>query len=235
MVTKEQVNLVSTGNLEIDQALDGGIPLGSLVLMEGQSDAGKSIFAQHFTHGSLRSGLQVAHYSTESTIKNLMSQMVSLDLDVTDYFLCDRLRVYPVKPADDADSTGSLDSLLRHFESLPIDIRLIIVDALTGLVPQGDERQAVDFFAGCKQLCDLGRAIILAMESDGEDSQLLERARDICDSHLMLRIGEQDEHHERVMEIAKLNNIAADEGKLVHFSVEPGFGLKVLSPAGGRR
>ena len=235
MVTQAQVKLVATGNTEIDKVLDGGIPLGSLVLLEGQPDAGKSVFAQHFTHASLRSGLSVAHYSTESTIKNLMSQMVSLDLDVTDYFLCDRLRVYPIKPADDVDDLEALNSLLEHFESLPIDIRLIIVDSLTGLIPQGDERQTVDFFAGCKQLCDLGRTVILVMESDGDSDPLLDRARAICDTHLVLRIDQQNEHQGRVMEVAKLKNIAATEGNLVHFSVEPGSGLKVLSPTAGRR
>jgi flagellar protein FlaH len=164
-----------------------------------------------------------------------MSQMVSLDLDVTDYFLCDRLRVYPIRPSNDVDNLQALNSLLEHFESLPVDIRLIIVDALTGLMPQGDERQTVDFFAGCKQLCDLGRTVILVMESDGDSDALLERARAICDTHLVLRIEQQDEHQVRVLEVAKLNNSVLTEGNLVQFSVEPGFGLNVLSPTRGRR
>ncbi len=54
--------VISTGNKEIDKKLGGGIPLGSLVLMEGQSDAGKSVVCQHFTYGALISNLNTAYY-----------------------------------------------------------------------------------------------------------------------------------------------------------------------------
>ena len=34
---------ISTWNAEIDKKMGGGIPMGSLTLVEGQSDAGKSV------------------------------------------------------------------------------------------------------------------------------------------------------------------------------------------------
>ncbi len=41
--------IISTGNAEIDTKLGGGIPVGSLALVEGQSASGKSVLAQQFT------------------------------------------------------------------------------------------------------------------------------------------------------------------------------------------
>ena len=38
--------VVSTGNSEIDKKLGGGIPLGSMTLIEGESDSGKSVLSQ---------------------------------------------------------------------------------------------------------------------------------------------------------------------------------------------
>ncbi len=35
--------VISTGSAEIDKKLGGGIPVGSLVLLEGQSESGKSV------------------------------------------------------------------------------------------------------------------------------------------------------------------------------------------------
>ena len=235
MVTQERVNLISTGNPDIDQKLDGGIPLGALLLLEGEADAEKSVFAQYFTHAALRSKLSVAHYSTESSIKDLISQMTSLDLEATDYFLCDRLRAYPIRSSDDTDGREALDSLLEHFESLPMDIRLIVVDALSDLTAPGDEGQAVDFFDACKQLCEQVRTIILVMQSDAGGDAMLERVNAICDTHLVLRIEQQDERQVRLMEVSKLNNAAPTGGDVIHFKVEPGFGLKVISPTGTRR
>ena len=80
----ESGQIVSTGSSEIDKKLGGGIPVGSLVLLEGQSDAGKSVVSEHFAHGSLTSRMSTAYYTTENTVKSLMTQMSSLNLDVTD-------------------------------------------------------------------------------------------------------------------------------------------------------
>ena len=98
MVTSVPSNFttVSTGNGEIDKKLGGGIPASSLTLVEGQSDAGKSVLCQHLAHGSLLSSLSVAYYTAENTVKSLVTQMASLSLDVTDYFLLDQLRIYPL-------------------------------------------------------------------------------------------------------------------------------------------
>ncbi len=86
MVTEAvEARVISTGNTEIDKKLGGGIPVGSLVLMEGQSDAGKSVVSQHFTYGGLKARMGIAYYTTENTVKSLMSQMSSLDMDVMDY------------------------------------------------------------------------------------------------------------------------------------------------------
>ncbi len=83
----EATQIISTGSNEIDKKLGGGIPTGSLVHLEGQSDAGKSVLSQHFAHGALCAKMSVAYYTTENTVKSLMSQMASLNLDVTDFFL----------------------------------------------------------------------------------------------------------------------------------------------------
>jgi flagellar protein FlaH len=228
MVMDEPVKVISTGNREIDKKLGGGIPLGSLVLLEGQSDAGKSVVAQHFTHGALTSRFSVAYYTTENTIKSLMSQMNSLDLDVTDYFLCDRLRAYPILSADHAESGAAFESLLKHFENLPIEIRLIVIDSLTSLVNHSDETHIIDFFAACKQLCDYGRTIIAVVHSYACDDTLLIRIRSLCDAHLVLRMEQVGERLVKVMEVAKVRNAEQSTGNIISFDVEPGLGMKII-------
>ena len=57
----------------------------SLILLEGQSDAGKSVLCQHFTHGALTARISMSYYTTENTVKSLVSQMSSLNLDITDF------------------------------------------------------------------------------------------------------------------------------------------------------
>ena len=67
---------IVTGVPEVDEKLGGGIPSGSLCLIEGHSDAGKSVLCQHLTNGTLISGeTSVAYYTTENNIRSLISQM----------------------------------------------------------------------------------------------------------------------------------------------------------------
>jgi flagellar protein FlaH len=223
-----EARVVSTGNNEVDKKLGGGIPVGSLVLVEGQSDSGKSVISQHFAHGALKGKLATVYYTTENTVKSLISQMNSLDLDVTDYFLCDRLRVYPVLCNEDTDSAEAFQLLLAHFRILPVTTKLIIVDSLTGMVTHGDERSVIDFFSACKQLCDYGKTIMCVVHSHAFDEKMLIRIRSLCDAHLTLRMEQVGDRLVKVLEVGKVRNADQSTGNVISFDVEPGMGMRLI-------
>lgn len=221
--------IISMGNVEIDKKLGGGIPVGSLVLVEGQSDAGKSVASQHLTYGGLMSEISVAYYTTENTVKSLITQMESLNLDVTDYFLCDRLRIYPLEvSAKETDSSQSFNALLNHFDTLPAQTSLIVIDSLTSLVAHSEDTDIIDFFAGCKQVCDNGRTIVAVVHSYAFDNQMLIRIRSLCDAHLVLKLEQVGERLIKVMEVAKVRNADRTTGNIISFDVEPGIGMKII-------
>ena len=152
---------ISTGNVEIDKKVGGGIPTSSLTLIEGQSDAGKSVVAQHLTFGALIGGVGVVYYTAENTVKSLLSQMASLNLDVTDYFLLDRLRIYPIHiSAARLSSAAVFGRLVSHFAILPAGFKVIVIDSVTNIITHSQESNVIDFFITCKELCDEGRTII---------------------------------------------------------------------------
>ena len=227
---QQKAQIVSTGSGEIDKKMGGGIPIGSLVLLEGQSDAGKSVLSQHFSYGALKARMSVAYYSTENTVKSLMSQMASLNLDVTDYFLCDRMRVYPldIKSVQESDPQQSFQALLDHFQRLPERISLLIVDSLTGLVAHSDDRAIIDFFASCKRLCDIGHTLIAVVHSYAFDDRMLIRVRSLCDAHLILKMEQVGERLVKILEVAKVRNADQTTGNVVSFDVEPGMGMKII-------
>ena len=174
--------------------------------------------------------MSVAYYSTENTVKSLMSQMGSLNLDVTDYFLCDRLRVYPLEmPSNqESDTKQAFRILLDHFDSFPVRFKLTIVDSLTGLVSHSDDRSNIDFFASCKQLCDRGRTIIAVVHSYAFDDRMLIRIRSLCDAHLVLKVDQVGERLIKIMEVAKVRNADQSTGNIISFDVEPGMGMKII-------
>ena len=220
---------ITTGSTEIDKKLGGGIPVGSLVLLEGQSDAGKSVLSQHFSHSTLINKISVACYTTENTVKSLMSQMNSLNLDVTDYFLCDRLRIYPVEmTAEESDTAEAFAKLQGHISALPPRFELIIFDSLTGMVAHAEDRGLIDFFVACKKLCDQGRTIVTIVHSYAFNDQMLIRVRSLCDAHLVMKIDQLGERLVKTMEVAKVRNADQSTGNIISFDVEPGIGMKII-------
>ena len=93
---KKKARVISTGNPEIDKRLGGGVPLGSMTLVEGESDSGKSVLVQQMIWGSVYDGVEVVLYTTENTVKSFVRQMSSLSLEVSDFMLLGKLRVYPI-------------------------------------------------------------------------------------------------------------------------------------------
>lgn len=95
----EDKNILSTGNSEIDKKIADGL-LGSLTLIEGENDTGKSVLAQQIIWGAMKQGLNVDIFSTEMTTKSFLSQMESMSLDVSDYFAWGYVRLFPIHAAD---------------------------------------------------------------------------------------------------------------------------------------
>ena len=220
---------VSTGNSEIDKKLGGAIPISSLTLIEGQSDAGKSVLSQHLAHGSLISGLSVAYYTTENTVKSLTTQMASLNLDVTDHFLVDQLRIYPLQiTARDVDPEGTFGLLAVHIESLPEALKVIIVDSVTNVVTHSNETGILDFFSTCKGLCDEGRTVFIVVHSYAFEEKMLIRIRSLCDAHLNLRLEQVGERLIKVFEVSKVMNAERTTGNILSFDVDPGIGMRII-------
>ena len=223
---------ISTGNIEIDKKVGGGIPMGSLTLIEGQSDAGKSVVSQQLTYGALLAGVGVVYYTAENTVKSLLIQMASLSLDVTDYFLLDRLRVYPIHISTAHQDTAAIfGRLATHFGTLPAAFKVIIVDSVTNIVTHSVESSIIDFFITCKEMCDEGRTILMVVHSYALDEGMLIRVRSLCDSHLKLRMEEVGERLIKILEVSKVRNAERTTGNIISFDVEPMMGMKIIPVA----
>ena len=227
MVSTVAPKLVTTGNGEIDKKIGGGLPLRSLTLIEGQSDAGKSVLVQQFTWGTLRSGLRIDMYTTENTTPSLFRQMTSLALGIDDFFIVGRINVYPVPNSfTEEQSRRIFKLLLDHIAHSAADV--VIVDSLTAFVTHASESETLDFFSRAKDLCDQGRSLILTMHSYASTEQLLTRLRSMCDAHLRLRVEEVGTQLIKVLEVAKVRGAAKSTGNIISFDVEPNLGMRII-------
>jgi flagellar protein FlaH len=219
---------ISTGNVEFDKKMGGGIPEGSLTLVEGQSDAGKSVLVQQLTWGALREGFRVVFYTTENTSKSLLNQMKDLGLDIEDYFLLGHINIYPVPPAFTEEQSLSVFQLLRQHIASQQQADIFIVDSLTTFVSHVPDQETLSFFTVCKEFCDQRKTLMFTMHSSCFSEQMFIRLRSICDAHMRLRVEEVGDQLVKALEVAKVRGAEKSTGNVISFEVEPNMGMRIV-------
>ena len=223
---RSEIEVICTGHQEIDKKLGGGIPIGSLTLIEGQSDAGKSVLTQQLIAGSMTSKRRVILYTTENTVRSFNSQMESLGLSIFDPLLLGWIKIFPIEISKVKD-TNILETITKGIE-LYSDFSIIAVDSLTPVIAHTEPDYIITFFERCKKLCDQGKTIIVIAHTYAFDENLLIRIRSACDAHLRLRIEEIGDKLVKVLEVAKVRGADKSTGNIMSFDVEPGIGMRVM-------
>ncbi len=225
---KEIATVISTGTETIDASLGGGIPYRTLMLIEGQSAAGKSTLSQQLVWGALESGESATLYTTEQTTQNFLRQLASLGLDVSDYFLLNHLQIHEVAtPQDDMKPAEVFHELITHIRN-DTQSRVVVLDSLTTFVAEDGGEQIQEFFVACKSLCDAGKVIICTVHSDAFDPGILTRIRSVCDAHLRLKVERAGNHLQKTMEVAKIRGADVATGNISGFEVDPGLGIRIV-------
>lgn len=221
---------IVTGNQNLDKrALAGGIPVGSLTLIEGSSASGKSVLTQQLMSGSLSSGHHVACFTSEDNERSLLSQMNSIGLKVSSYLANKNFRIQHIKaPGRNEKPDDLLSDLATRLMTLPRNYRVIFVDAITNLASISEEASIMNFFHECKNLCGKGRSVILVAHASAFEEKLLIRLRSLCDAHFSLRVEYSAGRQIRVLEVSKIHNAELSTGEVISFTVEPGMGIKIL-------
>lgn len=222
-----QPKVISSRNPELDSRMGGGLPIGSLILIEGASGAGKSVLSQQIIWGALQEGFRATLFTTENTVKSLMSQMTSIDLDVLDFLLLRRLRVYPIELSQKG---ANAPSVLVQAVKQERDRGLIVIDSITSTATaQGAiDAQILSFFEECKRLCSKGLSIIVTLHSDALGSDLINPIRSMCDAHLRLCTEQDGQRLVKTLQVAKIRGAASVTGAIFGFEVEPGWGMRVI-------
>jgi flagellar protein FlaH len=220
--------IISTGHPEIDKKLGGGLPVGSLTLVEGQSDAGKSVLCQQMLWGSLSGGFRAIIFTTENTTKSLVSQMDSLGLGILDYLLLGRLKVYYMKPSQIKEHARETFETVLETVGKRSTYELIVVDSLTPILSSSSDVEILDYFERCKSFCDQGRTIINVTHTYALNNDALVRLRSACDAHLKLMIEKIGDKLVKTLEVAKVRGAAQTTGNVITFEVEPEVGMKIM-------
>lgn len=218
--------IISSGNVELDSRMGGGLPAGSLVLVEGGSGSGKSVLTQQIIFGALKDRYRVGLFTSENSVKSLISQMQSIDLDILDFLLLGKIGIYAMALARLGNHAPQ--ALMRAIQR-ETNRDIIVIDSFTSAVANASsDMQILNFFESCKRLSSNGLTLIITLHSDAVEADLLNPLRSMCDAHLQLQSEEDGQRLVKTLRVAKVRGAASVTGAIVGFDVEPGWGMRVI-------
>jgi len=224
-------DIIGTGGklLPLEKLLRGGIPTGSLTLIEGASGAGKSVLCQYLFYGSILDGLGAAYFSTQHTASSLAKQMRSIGLNVLDHIREDSLCVYPLQDrSTDEDPDSLLAELASEIQGVPQECGLIIVDGITNLAQVSQGRNVMGFFSSCQRHCEEGRTIVVVARPSAFDQNLLARLHGLCNTHISMVMETVRDKMVTTLEVTKVSNFEPHSDNRFSFQVEPDLGVKIV-------
>jgi archaellum biogenesis ATPase FlaH/ActR/RegA family two-component response regulator len=184
---------ITLGNAEIDQVLQGGIPLPSLTLMEGPEESGKSVLSQHIASAALDQGLKVAYYTSLASADDLSTQMSSLGLnalksDGTDgNKIISMAQLYQKRIKAAKVFTVLSEHMARLFQE---GANVVIFDDLTPTISD-DHDPIINFFQRASQLSEMGLTVLTSIRSSKKDPRLINQLLETVDTHLSLTVEVQ--------------------------------------------
>lgn len=227
----------TSGIKDIAEALGGGIKEGSLMLIEGEAKTGKSVLCQHIAYGVLSTrGSPVAYYSSEYRAEGLEVQMSSMSLDTSQDLATNRLKVITIYSKNVIrEPQKSLKLIINHMRGLPPLYKLIIIDSPSIYLTRVNPVVKVDFLQACKEMCENGLTIVLAIDSHTFEKKTAYRAYAMSDYYLKLRsndaildTGQIDTRIVKILEVTKICGVDRWGQQGIKFEIKRGVGIQIL-------
>ncbi|MFB6122831.1 MAG: ATPase domain-containing protein [Haloferacaceae archaeon] len=230
----------------LNKELGGGIPRGSIVLVEGDYGAGKSALSQRFTYGFCEEGYAVTCLSTELTVRGFIDQMHSLSYDVVDHLLGENVLFLEA----DLDTGGTFSDeeegdrreLLKRLMNAEVmwNSDAIIIDTFDAilrndpkfeaLVRENEERQAaLEIISFFRDVISQGKVIVLTVDPSTVDVEAIGPFRSIADVYIQLEMIEVGNDVRRQISVKRFAGMGEQVGDTVGFSVRSGTGIVIES------
>jgi flagellar protein FlaH len=231
----------------LNAELGGGIPPGSIILVEGDYGAGKSAISQRFGYGLCEEGNDVTMLSTELTVGSFLDQMHSLSYDMVDHILNENLLFLHADIGDGNTFSGNEEDgdrkqLLKRLMEAEVmwDSDVVIIDTFDAilrndpkfeaLVRQNDERQAaLEIISFFRDVISQGKCVMLTVDPSTLDEEAIGPFRAIADVFLELEMVEVGNDVRRQITVKRFAGMGEQVGDSVGYSVRSGTGIVIES------
>lgn len=222
------LNGVFSMHLERDEfniKMGGGIPIGSLMLIEGPEGSGRSVLCQRLIYGFLKNDHSVTYISTEMTVRSFIDQMYSLDYQIADDMLAQRVRFVPVYPMIGATKSRH-DFLARLMACNALyESDIVVIDSLSSLIEASvDGESCLALLGFLKKVASQGKIIVFTSEPGDAEITPLRLASDI---YFSLQTKISSDGMQRMLQVRRFSRARQRVQDVIAFRIEPMVGLVI--------
>ncbi len=226
-MSAEMVQRVPTHVAGLDQRLGGGIPKGSIVIIEGGAGCMKSSLGYYILYqNAIRHQAGGLYMTLEQSRRDLEDHMEGLGMDrLVQPDLKDRLAVvdlgelrnFLTETGESDLKTDWLKSVLRQLRSykdeMPLDI--FVLDSLNALLSlHNKENPRVELFHFLRELKGMGFTTLLVSEIMEEDAQAQNAVAFLADGIIRMEARRVDEMVNLQLGIVKMRKTSHDRSFL---------------------
>ncbi|MGM5485354.1 MAG: ATPase domain-containing protein [Nanobdellota archaeon] len=214
---------------ELSDKFGGGLPQGTLMLIEGNDGGGKSILAQRLSYSLVKNDTTVTYISTELHTMGFVDQMSSLGYSINEDILHENLFFVPMFPylGDVKLRDDFIDRLMATKKIFEKDV--VVFDTLSYLIVHNEIKkgkifQIVKFF---KKMISLNKNIIICVDPEHLKKEFLNILRAVSDIYLTVEAKEVLGVFLRVANIKRYRRSAEEVAVRFPFKVQPNVGLSI--------
>ena len=225
------LEIVSTGNDEVDINLGGGLPVPSLMLIEGEHGTGKSAITAQFIKGILNADMKLLCI-TENTVSDYIKKMKSITYDFSDDFLRNKLSLLSLHVNGTNWSRQQALQLLpiisKYMEEQSGKFNCVVIDSLSFITTYSDVNSVLDFITRCKYLVSSGMSVILTMHPNSVSQEVGLRLKAACDVYITLKSSNIGDLAVKIMNNIKMIGANSSPEPSFAFNIDPVFGIKIV-------
>lgn len=222
---------------QLNRAFGGGLPTGSLVVIEGRNGAGKSTLAGRFAYGLSEQSHTVTYLSTERGFSRFISQMNSLSYPVTKPILRRRLLYLFGELHSTDDDPPELLSRLTAAERL-WNSDIVIIDTFSdillydptvaSLTAEGSQSRAIQrIISFFRKIISTGTSVVLLISPSVLPDGTVEPLRAVSDVLLDISVDNTTSQVRRSINVRRFAGMGQQVSDKIGFSIRPGTGIVI--------